>query len=81
MKWLQILIAFDQFINALAGGWADETFSCRCFRNRNKPEWRWRWKLVDRIFFWQKDHCKTSFMAEFERKQLPPEFRTNLNGN
>lgn len=29
----QVLIAFDQLINALLGGWADETLSSRAWRH------------------------------------------------
>lgn len=28
----KVLIAFDQLVNALAGGWQDETLSSRCYR-------------------------------------------------
>lgn len=75
MKILQILIAFDQLINTILGGMADETISSRAHRNRYK-NWRWRFmrRLIDGLFFWQKDHCHQSYLAELDRKQLPPNF-------
>ncbi len=75
MKILQILIAFDQLINTILGGMADETISSRAHRNRFK-NWRWRFmrRLIDGLFFWQKDHCHQSYLAELDRKQLPPNF-------
>ena len=75
MKILQILIAFDQLINTILGGMADETISSRAHRNRHK-NWRWRFmrRLIDGLFFWQKDHCYQSYLAELDRKQLPPNF-------
>ncbi len=75
MKILQIMIAFDQLINTILGGMADETISSRAHRNRFK-NWRWRFmrRLIDGLFFWQKDHCHQSYLAELDRKQLPPNF-------
>ena len=75
MKILQILIAFDQLINTILGGMADETISSRAHRNRFK-NWRWRFmrRLIDGLFFWQKYHCHQSYLAELDRKQLPPNF-------
>lgn len=32
----QVLVALDQLVNALFGGWADETLSSRCWRKRDK---------------------------------------------
>lgn len=32
MRFKQIPIALDQFVNTLFGGWADETLSCRAWR-------------------------------------------------
>lgn len=65
----QILIAIDQLGNALAGGWADETWSSRCWR-----EGRIGWvELLDMIF--GEHHCRDSYASEHERMQMPPEMR------
>ena len=66
----QFLVAVDQLINTIFGGWADETLSSRAWRHQN-----WQYRFIDRLFFWQKDHCKSSFESEQNRLQLPPEFR------
>jgi hypothetical protein len=69
----QILIAFDQLVNALLGGWADETLSCRVWREERRA-----WvSFLDALFFWEKDHCRESYRSERDRLQLPPEFRVN----
>ena len=31
--------------------------------------------VVDKLFFWQRQHCFQSYISEFERKQLPEEYR------
>lgn len=72
----QVAIAFDQLLNALLCGWSDETISARCWRE-GKTDARWNlWRIaVDVLFFWQQQHCFNSYISEFERKQLPEEYR------
>lgn len=78
---LQLAIAFDQFCNVLLGmalepkkeHWGDETLSARAYRERDsKP---WLYKLINVLFFWQKDHCKESYESELMRNHLPKELR------
>jgi hypothetical protein len=79
MRLKQILIACDQLINTLTGsGWADETLSAYYWRTCHRLR-----KWVDRLFFWEKDHCLGSYKAEIERRQLPPGYRnlTNTKGD
>lgn len=76
----QVLIAFDQWVNALIGGWADETLSSAAHRMREKgqPVWGWTASFIDwlfRFFFNEEDHCKSSYESEIHRRQLPPELR------
>lgn len=81
MRRLQPLIAVDQFINTLAGGWADETISARAYRCRyTKPHWYKVMKIIDSIFFWQTNHCKASFDSEQARSQLPVAYRDIKRG-
>jgi hypothetical protein len=69
------LIAFDQQVNTLLAGDPDETISARCYRNREKPGWRQVRLFVDTLFFWQRNHCQKSYIAEVKRKQLPKDYR------
>lgn len=71
---LQFFIALDQVLNTVFGGWADESLSSRAHRLSEKGK-TWPKKLIDAIFFWQKDHCKESYESELERSQLPPSMR------
>ena len=67
----QVAIAIDQLVNAILGGWADETISARVYRNRNNSWWWKFWhKVIDTIFFFDKQHCETSYRAEIFRLQL-----------
>lgn len=77
----QIVIAIDQLVNTLIGGWADETMSSYAWRlEREGKFWGRVWRPTAdaffRLFFGQKDHCRNSYWAERERAQLPPEMRT-----
>lgn len=75
MKLLQVAIAFDQQINTLLGGYADETISSRAWRCRNKSKvWKVARYAIDKLFFWQPDHCQSAYEAEKLRQQLPRNF-------
>jgi hypothetical protein len=69
------LIVVDQLLNTLLGGWPDETLSSRCYRWARDGVRAWPCKLVDGLFFWQKEHCKSSYESEREGRQSPPELR------
>lgn len=71
----QILIALDQLINAFHGGWADETISSRAWRLRANRPYRYYVRVIDAIFFRQKNHCQRSYENERKRSQLPVELR------
>lgn len=75
----QIAIAFDQLLNALLAGHADETLSARAYRTESSGKLFGRFfrPLIDTIFFFDKDHCKQSYLSEFERKQLPSHYRNS----
>lgn len=67
----QTLIALDQLVNAmLFGGWADETLSSRAHREYPRLA-----KVIDWLLWFDPEHCKTSYMSEALRAQMPPELR------
>lgn len=72
-----ILIAIDQLVNTLIGGWPDETISARCWRNRQQQPWRALRVMVDWLFklLGDVDHCREAYRSERIGKQLPPELR------
>jgi hypothetical protein len=73
----QILVALDQLANAVLGGWADETLSSRAWRaaQRGRRPGAWLVPVIDRMFWWQPSHCRTSYLSERSGFQLPPELR------
>lgn len=70
-----VLISIDQLVNALLGGWPDETISSRAWRWEQDGTRSWPRKLIDALFFAEKEHCRQSYISEREGRQLPPELR------
>lgn len=74
----QFLIGVDQLLNTVVWikgdgfGYADETLSARAWRLRKQSN---AWKRIDRLFWFDKDHCRTSYIAELRRKHLPKEYQ------
>lgn len=58
---LNVLIAVDQFANALAGGDPDETISSRLGKHHKNSVFG---KFVNLLFFWQKNHIAESIEAD-----------------
>lgn len=70
-KLIQIAVAADQLVNALCGGYADETMSSRCWRLREFQPYKTLRPVIDRILFFDPNHCETSYLNEIARKYLP----------
>lgn len=75
----QTLIALDQLANTVVWikgdgfGFADETLSARAWRLRDQSS---AWKRIDRIFFWDADHCRKAYESERLLRHLPEHYRT-----
>lgn len=72
----QILIALDQLLNTICGGWADETISSALHRRRlrGKPFWADSLDMLAACFG-DHNHCAEAYESERIGRQLPPEFR------
>ena len=67
-----IVLAFDQLVNAILGGYPDETISARAHRDG--------WKKTERIINWlfRDDlHCAAAYINEMHRVHNAPEYRNN----
>lgn len=71
----QVAIAFDQLANTMIGGWADESLSSRSHRLAEERGRKWPKRIINALFFWEKDHCKEAYESEIERLQVPPQMR------
>ena len=61
-----LLISLDQLANALLRGSPDETLSSRAWRMEQKgqPYWKWTRRAIDLLFWFDKDHCRNSYLNE-----------------
>lgn len=73
----QFLIAFDQLVNTIFGGYADETLSARAYRTEQEGKlWGKVFRpIIDVIFFFDPNHCMESYLSEVKRKQFPNHYR------
>lgn len=63
-----ILIVFSQLLNTILGGTPDETFSSRIYSlDVNHNKYKNIRKLIDLLFWFDEDHCKTSNQAFKQR--------------
>lgn len=73
----ELLIGIDQLLNVIVwidnDGWGriDEMLSARAWRLRNSCQLH---IYIDKLFFWQTQHCKSAYDTELNRKQLPREY-------
>jgi hypothetical protein len=77
-----ILIALDQLVYVLltlGHGSPDETLSAASYRLELQGRWSGRVlrPLVDRLFWFDPEHCKTSYLSEQQRAQLPSHYRAS----
>ena len=87
----QLAIAFDQSVNALAGGWADESLSARAYRGwaKHRRFGMLFMPVIDWLFSWQSPdaevnkaagsiiarHCERAYWKEILRRDNAPEYR------
>lgn len=75
---LQVLLAIDQLLNSLLGGWSDETISARAWRlHQFRRRWHFARMVIDGAFrlIGQRSHCQDAFISERQRLHSPPEQR------
>jgi hypothetical protein len=62
-----ILTSLSQSVNTIFGGHPDESLSARAYKNQHVYGWNIIKIIADRIFFFEKNHCKNSYLADLER--------------
>ena len=69
MKYLlHVSIWVSQTLNVwLLAGHPDQTVSARAYLSRNHKVWGYSYRILNKIFFWQADHCYTSHQQDVER--------------
>lgn len=67
----RILLLLDFALNVLRGGLPTEPISAWVWRKQYKTAI----KVIDTLFFWDKDHCRTSYENVKNKMNLPQEYR------
>ena len=58
-------------LNTVAfGGDMFTSTSARAHLEQAHPAWRNRRRFINAVFFWQEDHCKAAWMADYDRAIL-----------
>lgn len=56
---------FSQGVNwFVLNGSHDQTVSARAYVNRDQSRWRTAYRVINALFFWQADHCYTSWLED-----------------
>ena len=45
-------------------GSENQTVSSRAYANRKTPKWGYVYRLLNKVFFFQSDHCKASYTSD-----------------
>lgn len=72
---LNVLIALDQLVNALIGGYPDETLSASAWLGEQQGKLipRLMRPVIDFLFLpFERNHCMKAYGAELRRTQSPP---------
>lgn len=65
-----VFVWFSQTVNVwILNGHPDETVSARAHRQQDKCRWRIVRQVTNSLFFWQQDHCYTSYAQDVHRAQ------------
>ena len=63
---LELALAFDHFLNAVLNGSRYESLSSRAYRMevKDQPYWGHMAKAINRLFWWQANHCRGAHARE-----------------
>lgn len=70
----KVAVGYDQLGNAAAGGHEDETFSSRCWRNRDRAHYRALVAIIDMVFYrlrGEVNHCENAWLSEQIARMRP----------
>lgn len=78
---LRLLLAIDQLLNvAICNGEPDETMSSAAYRMECSGHfWGFMRPVIDRLFWFQPNHCKKAYESELLRLQYAKEFQNRAN--
>ena len=71
-----LFVLLSQSVNVIFfKGYPDEMLSARCYRQQSDLVWAKRKNFLDKLFYWQPEHCKQCFEWEEARVDSPQEYK------
>ena len=65
---LNLFVLVSQAINVIfLAGHPDQTVSARAFENRYNKVWGVVYTVINKTFYWQSNHCLTSYLEDVAR--------------
>ncbi|MEY2909072.1 MAG: hypothetical protein RLZZ602_1595 [Pseudomonadota bacterium] len=65
---LNLSVLISQSINVIfLAGHPDQTVSARAYANQDQPAWLFVQDMINAVFFWQDNHCRTSYLEDITR--------------
>lgn len=67
---LEVMRIFSVFLNVLLGGHSAQTLCGRAYASRYTHKgWAVLYKVLNTVFFWDRDHCRGSYIGDIRRAQ------------
>ena len=63
---LNLIVAFDEAVNAILGGYPDETISLRTARERDINGKKWACVLCKFLDLFERDHCTKTAISKHD---------------
>jgi len=63
---INIATSISQFGNTILGGNPDMTISARAYLNKENPKWWVVYATMNKVFFWQDNHCYESHLDDIK---------------
>lgn len=69
-QFLEVMRVFSVLLNVLSGGHSAQTLCGRAYALRHtRKGWAVLNKMLDTIFFWDREHCRGSYVGDIRRAQ------------
>ena len=78
---IKLAILFSQMLNVVfLRGDPDMTVSSRCYLQRNQKHWKTAYKFFNKLFFFNDNHCKSSFDADLKyARRILNEYKNTIH--
>ena len=78
---IKLAVLFSQAFNVIfLNGDPDMAVSSRCYLRRNEKHWKTAYRFFNKLFFFQDNHCESSFHADLKyARRILNEYESSIN--